>query len=286
MRRMPPLRDRRLITATSACVGLAIGILGVPASALACSCVPEGAATAWPEDGSSDVPLDTPLVFYRFGFTAPPRYALTSENGDEVPLTVIETIAPAFDGCGVGTFETTFLRPAQPLEPHTAYTFEAEGNELADASFTTGEDTFTPEAMVGELQYLLVRQPNCVGSNCRSLAEAHMELGAPVETPRWLVVESAAVQDNRNTFVFWPGATGVGSNWQLSVALPEHDSCIDVRVYGLEGVPLFEEPLRPGPLRAVRLVGRQHVRRTIPLRRGRRAHCGRYLRRPSRSPDH
>jgi hypothetical protein len=245
MGRTPLLRDMSLVNAPSAslCLGL-VAIFGAPDEAFACTCPSAGAATVWPEDGATGIPLDTPLVLYRFessGRTDVFSYALTVENGDDVPLTVTHTLAPAFQGCGVGTFETTFLRPAQPLEPETVYTLQVGDDPRFHASFTTGDGTFTPEPMVGELQYLLVREPNCIGSNCASLAEAHMELGVRPETPRWFVVESAAAKDNRNAAMFWPEDDRMGTSGQLSVALPEHDPCIDVRVYGIEGTPLFEE---------------------------------------------
>jgi hypothetical protein len=44
-----------------------------------------------------------------------------------------------------------------------------------------------------------------------------------------------------NAFTFWPQDSRTGSSWQLSVMLQDHDACINVDVYGVEGVPLFHE---------------------------------------------
>jgi hypothetical protein len=242
---VPSTSSTKCFEAFAAGLCIAIAVLSAPARSSACSCPSSAAAAVWPEDGAAGVPLDTPLVVWRYNQEGPTdllRYSLTREDGDEVPLTITEILPPAFDGCGVGAMETLFLRAARSLDPGATYVLHSGGGAGSDASFTTGNAAFTAEADVeADLQYLLARPADCSGPDCVSLAEARIDLGARPEAPRWLVIESAATRHNRNAFTFWPEETQIGSSWQLSVALPPDDDCIDVRVYGLEGTPLFEQ---------------------------------------------
>jgi hypothetical protein len=229
--------------AIAACISVTISALWMPGRVSACTCPNSGAAAVWPKDGAADVPIDTPFVLWRYNLESSTDgipYALTHEGGDTIPLRVTERLPAAFEGCGA--VETLFLQPESPLEPGTRYTLEVGAESRFGSSFTTGAGTFVPEPLMDvELQYLLVQPPDCSGSDCPALAEARVDLGGRPQTPRWFVLESASAEDGRNAFTFWPDDLSLSGSWQLSVASPAGTRCIDVRVYGLEGVPLFEE---------------------------------------------
>ena len=156
-----------------------------------------------------------------------------------MPLTVTEHLLPAYDGCGTPTFDTFFLRPERALEPNTTYTFDAGGESSAVTSFTTGDGRFVSESTIeANLRYLYV-QPDCSGEHCFHLAKVRVDIDS--EAMRWVVIESAAEQDDRNAATLHSENVEPGAGFDLSVVLPPDDRCVDVRVYGVEGTVLFEE---------------------------------------------
>jgi hypothetical protein len=221
----------------------------VPASASACTCPSSGAAVAWPVKDAVDVPLDTPIVVRRYNLSGPTDdlgYALIDAEGKEVPLVEAHRLPPAFEGCGQE--EIVFMRPENPLDPHATYRMtidsDVDSEQQFGSTFKTGEMEFEPEAEIdAELRYLRVTQESkdCPVGQCLSLAEAYVDLGDRPKVPRWFRVESGGVDAGRNAFTFWPQDSRTGSSWELSVLLQDDDPCIDVDVYGVEGVPLFHE---------------------------------------------
>lgn len=230
-----------------AIVAIAIASIAVlaPAPVAACSCAGDyGAYAQWPEDNATDVPIDTPLIIDHpslRGSVDAVGYKLVDAAGKEVLLTETSRLPAAYQGCGQA--ELLFLRPQRPLEPNQRYTLVNVSSPGGfDKSFKTGEGRFSPEATIDAKVTCFQVKPTkkCSGPQCSSIAETYVDLGAKPTAPRWLVIDSAAVEDGHNEVQFSPNDTRVGSGWQLAVALPTDDPCIHVRVYGLEGTPLFE----------------------------------------------
>jgi len=233
---------------------LAMGIAGavsaalLPRPAYACTCPEQGGYALWPLAGAVDVPVDTPLVFARYnlsGSTEAVGYALVGPDGREVALIETGRLPAAYIGCDAR--ETLFLRPRNALEAHTEYRLAARADidlsgEYA-APFTTSAERASPEpAIEATLDYLQVTTGSCEHENCLALAEALVTLEVNPEAPRWLVVDSAAIEHAHNAHVFTPNAESSDPPaWQLSVTLPRIDPCIDVALYGVEGRVLWEQ---------------------------------------------
>lgn len=79
------------------------------------------------------------------------------------------------------------------------------------------------------------------------LATLGVDIGSAPALPRLLVVESAASAGGKNEWMFWPLAVdpnvdpSTRHKAQLGVSLPADDDCVTIRIYGVEGHPLFEE---------------------------------------------
>lgn len=230
-------------------VVIVVTIAGVaqPSMARACSCPERGGYALWPRNGERRVPIDTPLVFARYNLGGPTEaieYELLGPDGSRVPLRESSRLPAAYIGCGGR--ETLFLRPADPLEPNTKYVFRALPDAIADGdsvSFSTGDgERASPEPELNaRLEYLLVTAPSCNGPLCLGLAEAWVSLEAPPRAPRWLIVESAALENGRSALVFDPADPRYEAGGQLSVTLPAGDRCIEAVLYGVEGTPLWQE---------------------------------------------
>jgi len=227
----------------------------VPRVARACSCAASFASIEWPRDGASDLPRDTPLVISHYdwsGGASALAYTLAREDGTTVALAEVERLAPPFEGCGANG--TIFLRPVGLLDPGASYKLSLSPAAVTGgtggrftATFTVGDGTFTPEPVPDlQLLYLHVEGTTpCVGARC-GIAEIHVDLGAPTPEPRWLVVESAAVENGKNEFLFWPKAWSPQGNAydrasHVSVELPDDDRCVQIRLFGLDGMPLLDE---------------------------------------------
>lgn len=201
----------------------------------------------WPLPGATEVPTDTPLVVSRYnlaGSTERIGFRLIDADGAEVSLTEVNRLAPAYVGCGAS--ETLFLRPARSLRAHAQYTLAlADDMDPAQASgtiFTTSDVSFRAEASPPTtFDYLLVTEPSCDDASCFELAEARVDLGEAPREPRWLVVESAALEHGHNAHVFGVQGGETPAETQLSVAVLSDDHCIDARLYGVDGKLLWEQ---------------------------------------------
>jgi hypothetical protein len=173
-------------------------------------------------------------------------------GGDRIALEeqrVLPQIAP---DCAF--VETVFLRPVEPLEAGKQYTldFESRGDAGANlaarpATFTTGDGVFeATERRDIEVTYLHVSPTSeCAGTECE-VAEVMLSLAEPTSAPYWLAVETRAANDNRNRVRLSPSAwfTSVPTNpnaVQASVVLPRGVRCVEITVYGLDGMRLLHE---------------------------------------------
>jgi hypothetical protein len=228
-------------------LGAVLAVAVLPSIAWACSCPDRAALSMWPPDGALDVPIDTPLVISRYDLSGSADsigYALIDADGREVALEETGRLPAAYAGCGAS--ETVFLRPSQPLAAHAQYTLAIAadvdpGHEFG-ASFTTSDALFQsePEALA-TLDYVLVTDPDCDGTHCVRLAEASFGLSDTRVAPLWLELQSAADAHGHNALVLTEPDDDGAVPGQLSVVLPPSDDCIDVRLYGIEGVALFQE---------------------------------------------
>jgi hypothetical protein len=247
-------RRRYALCSRSLAVAAAMmaGALLAPSPARACQCPSIGGSVIWPKSDATDVPIDTPLVVSRFnyrGTTDEIGYVLTDADDNEISLTEVNRLAPAYEGCGAE--ETLFLHSEQPLEPNTHYTLAIKADFATDGrldrSFTTGTAHFSPEGAIdATLLYLDIGPTrSCTGAFCTHLAMAHLDVGVEPTVPRWVVLESKAAEGGFARNAFWPqdwfpGARG-GSTSETTVAVAPDDPCIEVSVNGIEGAALYEE---------------------------------------------
>lgn len=240
-------------------------ILIVPRPAAACDCSCGVAVLRWPRDGATGVSTDTPVVVELLDCGSPDmhiEFALSTADGTKVALKETLRLPPPARLC---EGETLFLRPEAALDPDATYVFSQVGywNPDADfgATFKTGHTTFVPEPPVDpDITYFRATFASfCTAPFCSGLADPSIDLRRPPMRPRWATVTSDAPELGSNRFTFFP-VTRPGPEpvhaWQIPVALPPGDDCIDVRVYGVEGRALFTESLcRPDACAVIGLLG-------------------------------
>ena len=83
---------------------LAATALAVPQPAVACTCASQAAGVRWPRAGAVDVPVDTPIVVFRYDFSEPGMrgrqpYLLVDADGNGAELAEITSLPPAWEGC-------------------------------------------------------------------------------------------------------------------------------------------------------------------------------------------
>jgi uncharacterized protein (TIGR03382 family) len=226
----------------------------VPRTARACTCPSKWGEVVWPLDGATDVARDTPLVIAHYDFSGEPSsfdYSLVSADGREIALSERQRLPAAFDGCGPDA--TLFLRPSELLDEGSVYTLSLTGfapeapRDPPAVTFTVGAGTFTSEPLQNvEVEYLHVEgTTECYSASC-GIAELWVDLGASIQQPRWLEVETAARLHGKNALRFfpveWPAtASRFDRQLQLSVELPAGDRCVQIRLYGLDGALLLDE---------------------------------------------
>jgi hypothetical protein len=112
--------------------------------------------------------------------------------------------------------------------------------QVLPTAFTTGSRGFVPEAAVDpQLRYVWLEDTGCDSGDCPEFAQVQVEFEQAPEAPRWLLISSAAADSGRNVRPLRANDAGMHA-WSDSVRLPQGDRCIDVRILGVEGVPLFE----------------------------------------------
>jgi hypothetical protein len=235
-----------------------VGSAAFPRRAAACTCALYSASTEWPEQGATDVPIDTPIVIARMAQDGPLddiAFELRDAAGDLVALREVARIPPAYLGCGAA--ELLFLRPEASLEPDAEYQVEFDTPPVPGQSqypprtvqFRTGKDLFEPELPIeATARYVRLQSPRCEGEVCPAMGQVRVELSSRPSTPVWLNVRS--YEPRFGTYVqrlrpehlpVRPEERPTDWAWTAGVKLVEAgSSCIEATIYGVEGVSLHD----------------------------------------------
>jgi len=227
--------------------------------ALACTC-PDGPSgyVSWPTDGATDAAADTPIVVLLTDHREDPEkigISLEDEPGNKITLTETERVPASWKGCGAAM--VVFLRPARRLDLGTEYSvwFDLGSMQQRGATFTVGDHSFEPEPAIPAKVTYAAHYPNraCFDAECPAIANIQVELDAPPDRLAWLFIESSAERSGRNHWAFRPEATD--RTIVLNVMQGADDPCVNVRMLGREGRPLFEERVcQPGACSLCELI--------------------------------
>lgn len=220
----------------------------------ACTCI-QSTEVLWPVAGTS-VSADTAIVINVRPLTVVTRdVTLRTSDGTEIALKQVQKLQPPFSCEGT----IVFLRPEPELTPGMEYEVTVQyGPSIPPEvlKFAAREKSARPQAAAKpNVTYLSVAQhPDCEPSECYDLAEVRVELAHALDELTWLQVRSGADRFQINRWEFskrggfrypWTGLENLPENLereaQISVPVPADDSCVDIAIYGIDGLPVFEE---------------------------------------------
>ena len=233
---------------------VALGVLQLMASAPvhACTCI-DLPGILWPLADSS-VSADTAIVAKvpaRGGY----EVVLRAHDGTEIALEQVERLPQTFQ-CDE---DIVFLKPNPELRPGMNYEVGVKlvPSDAQLVKFATREKSPRPKAAATpEVTYLLVGQhPDCGPGQCNEIAEVRVELAHVLHEQTWLQIRSGATRSQVNRWMFSPHWLRAPDDIafpnveredpervaRLSVALPADDPCLDIALYGIDGLPLYEE---------------------------------------------